>query len=307
MHDLIIVGGGPAGLAAAIFATRKRLNYLLISEDLGGKSNYRVQLPESDETQLIRAGELVTEYRSRIEALRHSYKIASVSSIAREKKHFRLSLKDGSTEEAHAVIVATGAHSASLGVPGEKELRGKALGYSSISYSHLLSGKHVFLVGDSARALDSAIELSLYTDQVTVAVLPDANVDAAVLDRAAAMDRVNVITNARIKSFEGENLASAVRLSTGGNEQRIEADAFFVENDAKRNSGLLSDLLGLDADGTFDLDSNNMTSIAGLFAAGDVTSLGYEQVLIALGDGARAILSAYRYLVDNDLVGKESA
>jgi alkyl hydroperoxide reductase subunit F len=205
------------------------------------------------------------------------------------------------------VIVATGAHSASLGVPGEKELRGKALGYSSISYSHLLSGKHVFLVGDSARALDSAIELSLYTDRVTVALLPNAAVDTAVLDRAAAMDRVNVIKDAEIKAFEGEKLAKAVRLSAGGTEQRIEADAFFIENDAKRNSKLLGNLLDLEPDGTFHVDSNNMTSVAGLFAAGDVTSLGYEQVLIALGDGARAILSAYRYLVDNDLVGKKGA
>ncbi|MFP4549858.1 MAG: NAD(P)/FAD-dependent oxidoreductase [Spirochaetales bacterium] len=304
MYDLIIVGGGPAGLAAAIFATRKRLNYLLVSEDLGGKSNYRVYLPEADETQLIHAGELVTEDRSRVEALRHSYKLSSVKSIARDGKHFTLSLADGSTEQAHAVIVATGAHSASLGVPGEKELRGKALGYSSISYSHLLSGKHVFLVGDSGRVLDSAIELSLYTDHVTVAVLAGATIDRTILDRASAMNRVTVIRDVKVTAFEGNELAEAVHLTAGGKEHRIEADAFFIENDATRNSELLNGLLDRDDDGTFSVDGNNMTPIAGLFAAGDVTSLGYEQVLIALGDGARAILSAYRYLVDNDLVGK---
>jgi alkyl hydroperoxide reductase subunit F len=305
MYDLIIVGGGPAGLAAALYATRKRLNYLLISEDLGGKSNYDIALPESDHTQVIQARALVTEYRSRVEALRHSHKKATVTGVEQDGKRFLIKLASEETEEAHAVIIATGAGAKPLGVEGEKEFLGKGLGYSSISYSHLLAGRRVFLCGDQ-RALDSALELSLHADHVTVALTPETDADSALIDRVAGLDRVQLFRGAQILAFEGNGRAEKARIKADGEERSVAADAFFVETDSKPNTQLLEKLVKIERDGRLAIDSTNMTSVAGLFAAGDVTGTNYEQVLIALGDGVKAILSAYRYLISNNLLTARS-
>ncbi|MFW5742929.1 MAG: FAD-dependent oxidoreductase, partial [Spirochaetota bacterium] len=137
MHDLIIIGAGPAGLAAALYATKKRLDYLVLSKDLGGKSNYSVDLPETERGATIRADELVTVYRSTLEYLRHSYRLVGVTGLRHDDDGFTAELEDGSTESARAVIVSTGARVRKLDVPGELTFLSRGLGYSSISYSHL--------------------------------------------------------------------------------------------------------------------------------------------------------------------------
>ena len=146
MFDLIIVGAGPAGLAAALYATRKRLNFLVLSKDLGGKSNYRVELPEMDETQLIQARELVTEYKSRLEYLRHSYRLENVTKVEHDSGTFSVHTDKGAVEQARAVVIASGTRMRRSDVPGEMKYRSKGLGYSPLSYSHLFGGK--ILVGD---------------------------------------------------------------------------------------------------------------------------------------------------------------
>src|SRR6056297_1811798 len=118
MHDLIIIGAGPAGLAAALYATKKRLDYLVISKDLGGKSNYSVNLPEAETYGTVRADELVTIYKSRLQYLRHSYKLTEVVSLERIDGGFAVKLDDDSTEEARAVIVASGTHLQKLEAEG---------------------------------------------------------------------------------------------------------------------------------------------------------------------------------------------
>ncbi len=305
MYDLIIVGAGPAGLAAALYATRKRMSFMLVSKDLGGKSNYSITIPDADENQIIQARELVTVYRSRVESLRHSYTLKAVDAVSRSRAGFVVKLGDGSELEAHAVLIATGTTARPLGVTGEREHLGKALGYSAISYSHVLAGRHVFLCGDSSRVLNSALELSLHAEKVTVAITTERSPDERLLNRVSALPAVTIHHPATIHEFTGDEFATGVRLSADGAERTVEADAFFVETDPVANSALVSSVVSLGSDGAILVDTQNMTAEAGLFAAGDVTGNGFEQVLVALGEGTKAILSIYHYLLEtNQLAGR---
>ena len=298
MHDLIIVGAGPAGLAASLYAARKRLDFLTICETVGGKSNYRVHLADGDETQVIQAGELVTVYRSRLESLRHSYRTASVTAIEAVDGGFRASVKDGDAVEARAVIIASGTQNRRLKVEGESKFLSRGLGYSSISYSHLLSGKRVFLTGDSDRAVNSAIELSLHATKVTVALLAGGTFTPALIDRAAGLERITLLHESTIVGFEGDGFARRVIVESGGARQTLEADGFFLEPEPSPNTAYLGDLVSLDGRGYIPVDGENATSRPGVFAAGDVTGHGFEQILVSLGEGTKALLSAYRYLLE---------
>lgn len=306
MHDLIIIGAGPAGLAAALYATKKRLDYLVISKDLGGKSNYSVELPEAEPGATIRADELVTVYRSRLEYLRHSYRLVGATGLRRSGDGFVVELEDGSSEEAHAVIVATGTRLSRLEVPGELTFLSRALGYSSISYSHLFRGKRVFIAGNTDRAVNSALELSIHADKVTVALLEGGSCDPALEQRLSSIDRVSFIKEARITEFRGDEYAREAVLSTRDGELVVEADGFFVEPEPIPNAEFVDDAAARDGSGYLVVDGANATNVPGLFAAGDVTGNGYEQILVSLGEGAKAVLSAYRYLLGRGLDGRQA-
>lgn len=302
MYDLIIIGAGPAGLTAALYATRKRLSFQLVSKDLGGKSNYSISFPDADENQIIQARELVTVYRSRVESLRHSITLKSVKAVEQTGNHFTVTLGDGTVLESQTVLVASGTNANPLGVKGERELLGKALGYSAISYSHVLAGRRVFLCGNSDRVLNAALELSLHAEQVTVALLRDSSLGPKLQARVEKLKSVELIENAEVLQFTGDRFASAVQVVSNGNERTIEADGFFVETDPTANTAFLGSLVDIGQHGIVTVDAGNGTEVDGLFAAGDVTGNGFEQVLVALGEGTKAILSIYSYLLERDLM-----
>lgn len=309
MHDLIIIGAGPAGLAAALYATKKRLDYLVISKDLGGKSNYSVNLPEAETYGTVRADELVTIYKSRLQYLRHSYRLTEVVSLEKIDGGFAVKLQDDTTEEARALIIASGTHMQKLEAEGAMKFLSRGLGYSSISYSHLFAGKSVFVAGDSDRVVNSAIELSIQADKVTLALLAGGSFDERLVDRVRALDRVTVVENAMIREFRGDEYAREVVITNATEETTVAADGFFVEPEPIPNTsflggGLLEGTNLLDASGYVRVDGTNMTSVPGLFAAGDVTGNGYEQILVSLGEGAKAVLSAYRYLLGSGIDGR---
>ena len=301
MHDMIIVGAGPAGLAAAMYATRKRLDYLVLSRDLGGKSNYSIKLPDMEEHQVIRARELVTVYKSRLEYLRHSYRLDGVQSISRNGKTFTITTEKGATEEASTVIVATGARNRRLDVHGEGKYLSRALGYSSISYSHLFTGKRVFLTGDTDRVLNSAVEMSIHSESVTLLLMQGGSYTESLVKYVTGLEHVEVIADGAIKEFRGDDFAEEVVIDTPAGERVIRADGFFVEPEPVPNSSFLEGVVDLGNSGYVPVDAVNMTSVPGLFAAGDVTGNAFEQILVALGEGAKAGLSAYRYLLQNGL------
>src|SRR5512141_988866 len=173
MYDLIIIGGGPAGLTATIYAIRKRLNVLLVSNDLGGKTNYRLALPWVEDYQVIKGLEVVNKFRSELEYLDFARHIEAVEKVEKKGESFIVTTKGGATLESKAVILATGARSVRMEVPGEKEYTMKGLSYSALSYAPLFIDKSVMVIGSADLALRSAGELATVAKEVTMVCTDD--------------------------------------------------------------------------------------------------------------------------------------
>ena len=298
MYDLIIIGGGPAGLTAVIYAIRKRLNVLLLSKDLGGKTNYRLALPWIEDYQVIRGLEIVNKFRTELEYLDFARHIESVDKVERKDDHFIVTTKGGATLESKTVILATGTRQVRMNVPGEKEYTMKGLCYSALSYAPLFIDKSVLVIGDADLALRSVGELSTVAKEVTMICANDKMLDSPLGHKLQQAKNVKIIKDCEIVEVQGDEYARKliVKDKTGKlNEYR--ADGMFVEKALTPNTSMVKDLVKLDEQGRIIIDSACRTNVPGLFAAGDVTNSYAEQVLVAVGEGAKAALSAYEYLL----------
>lgn len=299
MYDLIIVGGGPAGLTAAIYAIRKRLNVLLVSEDLGGKTNYHMTLPGVEVHQVIRGVEVVDKFRRELEYLDFARRMEQVEIIASIQNLFTVRMVSGAELIAKAVILATGSRVQHLNVPGERDFIGRGLSYSAISYAPLLIGKQATVIGDGMLALRAVAELAQVASTVHL-VAPTHGVLGTPLAQKLLADQIKIVVleGYTVKAIHGKAFAEQVIVkSPEGRETEISTDGIFVELGLLPNSGLVTGLVKLDNQERVIIDSRNRTSCLGLFAAGDVTDAYAEQVLIAVGEGAKAALSAYEYLL----------
>ncbi len=298
MYDLIIIGGGPAGLTAAIYAIRKRLNVLLLTKDLGGKTNYHLALPWIQDYQVVRGLEIVNKFRSELEYLDFARHMEPVEKVAKKNGGFVATTTTGAELESKAVIIATGARQVRLGVPGEKEYTMKGLCYSALSYAPVFIDKTVIVIGDEELALRSAGELSTIAKQVYLVCNNDQTLDTPLGKKLQGAANVSLLRHQEVVDVKGDEYARALRLRDDkGKTAEYEADGMFVEKALTPNSDIVKYLVKLDDHGRIVIDNANRTNVPGVFAAGDVTTEFAEQVLIAIGEGAKAALSAYEYLL----------
>lgn len=298
MYDLIIVGGGPAGLTAAIYAIRKRLNVLLLSKDLGGKTNYRLALPWVEDYQVIKGLEIVKKFRNELEYLDFACNIEIVENIEKKDDHFIIKTASGTNLEAKAVLLATGTRQVRMNVPGEKEYTMKGLCYSALSYAPLFIDKSVVVIGEEDLALRSAGELSTVAREVTMVCANDKMLDSPLGHKLQQAKNVKIMKDCEIVEVQGDEYARKLILKDKtGKLNEYPADGMFVEKALTPNTGMVKGLVELDGQGRIVIDSACRTNVPGLFAAGDVTNSYAEQVLVAVGEGAKAALSAYEYLL----------
>ncbi|MFP4152347.1 MAG: NAD(P)/FAD-dependent oxidoreductase [Alkalispirochaeta sp.] len=336
MYEVAIVGGGPAGLAAAMYCIRKGMDVQLITATLGGKSVLGLTLPDMSEYHVIKAREQVRAFQSRIEYLSHTWRKGNVTAIREEGERFVLdvstavtrrtdgindggaatgsatatSADNGSPDsagggtvqlESERLIIATGTTPRRFDVPGVAEFFGNALGSSAISYSHLLRERHAVVIGDSDRAIESAIELSMQCSTVSLVMEPHARYSHRHLEIASGRENVEIFNGYRLLRVEGDTFARGVVLCRGDSDhgecspqKTLAADVFFLEREPDPNSDLVGHLVSRNSRGAIYVNERNETNHPRVFAAGDVTTVGIEQILVALGEGARAGLSAYR-------------
>ncbi|MBN2389044.1 MAG: FAD-dependent oxidoreductase [Anaerolineales bacterium] len=298
MYDLIVIGGGPAGLTATVYAIRKRLNVLLVSKDLGGKTNFHLALPWIDTYQVIRGLEIVNKFRSELEYLDFARQMDAAEKVTREGDHFVVTTKDGGRLETKAVILATGARQVRMDVPGEKEFMMKGLCYSALSYAPLFIDKDVVVVGGGELGLRSAGELATVAAHVNLVCQDEAALKTPLGRKLVAAGNVTLLKAHEVVAVKGDEFArSLVLKDAAGKTVELAADAIFVEQALTPMSAMVAGLAALDDRQRVIVDCACKTNIPGLFAAGDVTNGYAEQVLIAVGEGAKAALSAYEYLL----------
>jgi alkyl hydroperoxide reductase subunit F len=299
MYDLIVIGGGPAGLTAAIYAIRKRLNVLLVSKDLGGKTNYHLELPEMTSYQVIRGVEVVNKFKSELEYLkfaRHMEPVVKVEKL--DDGSFIVHTEGGGELLARSVIVATGTRQQWLDVPGEKEYFFKGLCYSALSYAPLFIDKKTVVIGEGDLALRSAAELSTVAEHVHVVGPTPTALQTPLGKKLVEAQNVTVLAEHQVKRVTGNGYCNTVVVqSPEGEEVELGTDGTFVEKALLPNSEMVADLVKLDENGFITVDCYARTSVPGMFAAGDITSIYAEQVLVAVGEGVKAALGAYDYLL----------
>jgi alkyl hydroperoxide reductase subunit F len=300
MYDLIIVGGGPAGLTAAIYALRKRLNVFLVSQDLGGKVNYRLEVPNLEGHQVIRGVEIVEKFWRELDYLEFARHLEPVTTIVKEGNVFTVVTAGGERLESKCVIFATGSRVRQLGVPGEKEFIGRGISYSAISYAPLFLGRRTAVIGDGPLALRAVAELALGSEIVNMVALSADVMDSPIIQRLASSSKVAMWEGYEVKEILGTDYAERLVVQRAkGETTEIAVDGIFIELGLIPNSDPVKALAEIDAEGRVVIDKLNRTSCPGLFAAGDVTDAYAEQVLIAVGEGAKAALGAYEYLLPN--------
>jgi len=298
MYDLIVIGGGPAGLTATVYAIRKRLNVLLISKDLGGKTNYQMHLQDADPYQLIRGVEVVDRFKRELEYLDFAHNLDEVVKVEQYEDGFVARTASNQTLMSRTIIIASGARQQPLNVPGEKEFLGRGLGYSATSYAPLFIDKRTVVVGEGELALRSAAELATVAEHVHLLGATDALLDSPLGRKLDAAPNVTVLLNHRVMAIAGNGFCNRVVVRGPDNRDvEIATDGTFVELALIPNTEMVADLVKVDERGFIKVDCYARTNVYGLFAAGDVTNIYAEQVLVAVGEGVKAALSAYEFLL----------
>jgi thioredoxin reductase len=297
MHELIIIGGGPAGLAAAAYAVRKRMDALFISKGLGGRTRRHLQLPWAEDYQIAVGTETIERFRTQLDYLNFMRIRALVTKIEPIEDGFRVHITDGKTHDARTLILAMGAAGEKLHVPGESEFEMKGLCYSAMTYAPLMVDRNAIVIGDEVLALRAVAELSRIATQVTLVAEGEGDLDTPVGQYVLSHDNVVLKRGARVVEIKGDDYARSIVIEVEGRRQELPSDAVFIEKQLIPNSDLVRDLVETDACGFIKVDARNCTSCPGLFAAGDVTDASAFQVLMGLGDGEKAALSAFDYLL----------
>lgn len=298
MHDLIIVGGGPAALAAAVYALDKQLDLHVIAEELGGK----VGLPRASEGQRSLAWQVSEEAARLFErALRGRPDLVvrdRVVDINHVADRFTVTTQRHGVQESSAVIVATGVTPITLDVPGARQWLGSGLGYSPTTYAHLLNDKTVAVIGTTRRALRGAAELARTVRQVYV-ILPDADGDGpeGLLAHLRQCSNVSLMAGYRVTELHGGERVERIGILRGDEQAYVPADAVFADPGLLPQSEMVRRIAAVDQDGFIVVDERHATNVAGLFAAGDATTRFGEHITVALGDGTRAAVSAYDFLL----------
>jgi alkyl hydroperoxide reductase subunit F len=302
-YDLLIIGGGPAAVSAAIYAVRKSLNTLLVAKDLGGQVAWTSKIENYPGFTSIEGRELAVRFQEQLEALRAPMLIGEeVNRIATKSDAFTAWLASGGTIEASALLIATGKSYRKLSVPGEDSFTGRGVAYCVVCDAPLFARKRVIIAGGGNSAFTAAIDLLNLDASVTmINILPSWQADELLIARAKKRggERLALLDHAKVLSINGQDAVTDVRIrdTISGRESIIPTDGIFVETGLIPNSGLARGLVEINDADEIIVDNRGATSMEGIFAAGDVTNVPGKQIITAAGEGAKASLAAYDYLM----------
>ena len=315
-YDLIIIGAGPAGVSAGVYAARQKLNILMLSKDIGGQvAKKAVDIENYPGFEKISGPDLVELYKKQIKANELEVTIDEVVGITKNGNIFSVAGKSGKKYEGISVIVTSGAESKLINVPGEEEFSGKGVSYCSLCDGPIFKNKIVAVVGGGNNGFESALFLSNYVKRVTILEYGEkVNADAENQELVAKNSNIEIITNAEVVRIEGRMFVNAIvyadarhkpQINADGTqifaeEKRLEVSGVFVEIGYSPSTNFLGDLVELNEKNEVIFNPETLeTKTPGLFSAGDCNIGRYKQIVMASGQGALAALSAYNYIKKN--------
>ncbi len=299
MHDLMIIGGGPAGIAAGIYAARKQLKTLLISVDIGGQINNTWGIENYLGYQFIEGPELISKFQTQVSQFPIDQKIGDkVSGLEKIEGGFEAVTEAGESYQAKAVILATGKRPRRLNVPGEVELTGRGVTYCAICDGPVFAGQRVVVAGGGNSALEAALDMVKIAEHVDLVSLTPLTGDTILIGQLADAKNLSIFTEHQILEINGKDLVEGVRIKElkSGEEKHLNVTGVFIEIGLVPNSDAVRGLIELNEQGEVPVTPSCATTVPGLYAAGDVTDVPEKQIIVAAGEGAKAALQAHRYL-----------
>lgn len=302
IYDVAIIGGGPGGVSAAIYASRKQLKTLLITENIGGQSSVSASVENWIGTISLPGWELAQSLEKHLRA-QEGIDIRTgelATKITEESGRFLINGSSGESYQTKTVVIASGGRHRALDVPGEEKFRGKGVVYCSTCDAPFFRGKKVVVVGGGNSGLEAVEDLLPYAREIILMVRSgELKGDAVTREKILADPKVSVIYFGLIQEILGENTVEGIRYKDAhtGEAADIRLDGVFVEIGMIPNSDFVGELVNRNERGEIVLDHRTKTtSRLGIFATGDVTDAPYKQNNISAGDGVVAALSAYDYL-----------
>jgi len=301
-YQLIIVGGGPAGIVAGIYAARKMLKALLVSRDIGGQVLLSSEIENWLGYASIRGMDLVSEFEKHLRQYDIEVCVGeSVEKIEKEDGNFRVVTASGKSPLAEAVIVATGARPRTLNVPGEREFAGKGVSYCATCDGPLFRGRRVAVVGGGNSGLTAVNDFLQIAERVyLIELLETLQADPVLIERISDSEQLEILVHHEVEAISGSKDSVeglAIKNLASGQTRTLRLDGVFVEIGTIPNSDLVKGLLEINRHGEIVTDSHGRTNVPGIFAAGDVIAVPHRQIVIAAGQGANAALCAYDYLL----------
>ena len=299
-YDALVVGGGPAGAAAAVYAARKGIRTGMVAETLGGQVLETLGIENIIGVKYTEGPKFMAEVADHV----REYPVDIISgqrAVRLEKKELiELVLESGAVLKSKSVIVATGAKWRSIGVKGEREFKNRGIAYCPHCDGPLFAGKDVVVIGGGNSGVEAAIDLAGIVNHVTlIEFLPELKADMILQERLRSLKNAAIVTNAQTKEIAGsdkvESLSYADRES--GKETTIRAQGVFILIGLVPNTEWLVDTVNRTQIGEIIVDRHGATNIEGVFAAGDCTDSAYKQIIISMGSGATAALGAFDYLI----------
>jgi len=300
LYDVVIIGGGPAGLSAAIYASRKILKTLLISEDIGGQVTWTYDLDNYLGFSQVEAADLISKFEAHVESFglepMVGTKVAALDLAGKIKK---VVTSEGKTFLSKTVIVATGKRPKSLNVPGEKELVGMGVTYCSTCDAPVFAGLDVAVAGGGNSAIEAVLDLVKVANKVYLVSLTPLTGDPFLQDKVTGLPKVQILTEHEILRITGESSVQGLEIQSlrTGEKMTLSVAGIIVEIGLLPNSELVMDTLKTNRIGEIVVDSRCGTGVSGVFACGDVTDVPFKQVIVAAGEGAKAALAAYDYII----------
>ncbi|MBS4196367.1 alkyl hydroperoxide reductase subunit F [Lederbergia citri] len=300
--DVLVVGGGPGGASAAIYAARKGIRTGIVTERFGGQILDTAGIENFISVKRTEGPKLAAS----LEEHAKDYKI-DIMNLQRatrlEKKDLiEIELENGAVLKSKTVILSTGARWRNVGVPGEAEFKNKGVAYCPHCDGPLFAGKHVAVIGGGNSGIEAAIDLAGIVKHVTVLEFMDElKADAVLQDRLYSLPNVTVIKNAQTKEITGTDSVNGITYieRETGTEQHVQLEGVFVQIGLVPNTDWLGDTVERNRFGEIIVDKHGATNIPGVFAAGDCTNAPNKQIIISMGSGANAALGAFDYLVRN--------
>jgi thioredoxin-disulfide reductase len=310
VRDLIIIGGGPAGITAGIYAARQKMDVLLIAKNFGGQIMRKaVEIENYPGFPRISSLELIQKLEDHLNQYKVPVEFEEVAELTKSGGYFFIKTEDQNEFQSKAVIIASGAVPITLNVSGEKEFVGRGVSYCTACDGPIFKNKNVAVVGGGNAGFETAIFMTGYAAKVYILESgPAARADAFNQEKAGASGKIELITNAELKEVAGEKLVNKIIYldKTGGQEKTINVEGIFMEVGYQPASAFLkSDLVDFNERREVKVDFETFaTKTPGLFAAGDINAGKNKQIIIASGQGAKAALEVYKYLQDKEKENK---